>query len=211
MSERKLILEAAIEGKPQPQGSAVAFVLWKSKPGRDKWKWIPQRRRDGSIAVNVTTDNENLHAWRDMVGKLVKAHIADSGVRLDGELRPFPLAGVGLEVEMTSYFKRREADWGTGKNAHLLKEHAEARPIREPKGGGAPDVDKLLRALLDALADIVWANDSQVTDGHTRKRFAVPTAESDGIRAEVRVWVNAQQRASDLPPEECVRGWRATL
>lgn len=204
MSERVLILEAAIEGKPQPQGSATAFVLWKERPGRNKWKWVPLRRRDGSIAVNVTSDNPALHEWRDKVAMLIKAHLAGSGARVDGELRPFPLAGVGLEVEMTSYFKRREADWGTGRNAHLLKEGAEARPVRGGHGGH-PDVDKLLRALLDSLTGVVWEDDSQITDAHTRKRFAVPAADGDGVRVEIRIWVNATQRAEQLPPEECVR------
>ena len=36
-----------------------------------------------------------------------------------------------------------------------------------------PDVDKLARAVLDALEGVCYANDSQVVDLHARKRYGV--------------------------------------
>lgn len=37
---------------------------------------------------------------------------------------------------------------------------------------GNPDTDKLSRAVLDALAGVVYAQDQQVTDMHATKRTA---------------------------------------
>lgn len=37
-----------------------------------------------------------------------------------------------------------------------------------------PDVDKLLRAIGDALSGVVWIDDSRVTDEHASKRYAEP-------------------------------------
>lgn len=35
-----------------------------------------------------------------------------------------------------------------------------------------PDVDKLIRAIMDALSGVVWRDDSQVIDLHPTKRYA---------------------------------------
>src|SRR5947209_15791936 len=97
------ILSIVITGKPQPQGSAQAWVVYK-----DRKRKIPVRRADGSIAVNVTTDNAELKAWRKRAAEAVRAVYHGK-----------PIGGHGFTVEYVSYFKRREADWGTGRNAHL--------------------------------------------------------------------------------------------
>lgn len=51
------------------------------------------------------------------------------------------------------------------------------RPVSTPKSRTPPatkkpDVDKLARAVLDALTGIAWADDSQVIDLRARKRLA---------------------------------------
>lgn len=51
-----------------------------------------------------------------------------------------------------------------------------------------PDVDKLARAVLDALSDVVWRDDSQVVDLHATKRLA-ELDEQPG--AHIRVGVSA--------------------
>ncbi|AWB84800.1 RusA family crossover junction endodeoxyribonuclease [Corynebacterium liangguodongii] len=43
---------------------------------------------------------------------------------------------------------------------------------RFPLPGTKPDSDKLARAIGDALEGIVIANDSRITDWHTKKRYA---------------------------------------
>lgn len=51
---------------------------------------------------------------------------------------------------------RPKGHWGTGRNADRLKPSAPAWPATKP------DVDKLERAVLDALTGVLWADDSQV-------------------------------------------------
>ena len=38
-----------------------------------------------------------------------------------------------------------------------------------------PDLDKLARAVLDALTGIAWANDAAIVDLHAQKAYALPT------------------------------------
>lgn len=48
-----------------------------------------------------------------------------------------------------------------------------------------PDVDKLARAVLDALTNVVWLDDSQIVDLHPTKRYA-EIGETPG--ASIWVW-----------------------
>jgi Holliday junction resolvase RusA-like endonuclease len=49
----------------------------------------------------------------------------------------------------------------------------------------APDLDKLLRCIGDALTNVVWKDDAQVVFGVQHKRYARP---GEGPRALVTVW-----------------------
>lgn len=65
-------------------------------------------------------------------------------------------------------FDRPRSHYRTGRNAHLLKDTAPAYP-----GRSCGDVDKLQRAIFDALTDAgVWADDTQVVDVRARKFYA---------------------------------------
>jgi crossover junction endodeoxyribonuclease RusA len=78
---------------------------------------------------------------------------------------------------VTFTFARPAAHFGTGRNAHLLKPSAPARPV--PKG--KDDGDKLQRAVMDALTDAgMWADDSQVVEWHGSKLYAVSPWRGDG-------------------------------
>jgi crossover junction endodeoxyribonuclease RusA len=64
------------------------------------------------------------------------------------------------------------------------------RPTSTPKRSTPPavkrpDLDKMVRAVFDALTSVVWADDSQVVDVHATKRIA-EIGESPGVRIEVR-------------------------
>lgn len=77
-----------------------------------------------------------------------------------------PLAGpVKAWIRFT--FERPASHWRAGRNAHLLKDTAPAYP-----GHGCGDVDKLLRAILDALTGPVLTDDTQVIDVRARKFYA---------------------------------------
>ena len=99
-----------------------------------------------------------------------------------------------MMVDITFHRARNKGHYGTGKNAHLVKDSAPAHPTVKP------DVDKLSRSVLDALTGIVWVDDAQVVDKTVRKRYA----ETD--RMEVTIHLHPDQVASDLPPELRVRG-----
>lgn len=63
------------------------------------------------------------------------------------------------------------------------------RPVSTPKrrtppATKKPDLDKLERAILDALTGIAYTDDSQVTDIHSHKRLAA-IGEQPGVRITV--------------------------
>lgn len=68
---------------------------------------------------------------------------------------PQPILGA-LRVSLLFTLPRPKSHYRTGRNAHLLREAAPDYPT------GKPDVDKLARAILDALTGIWWDDDSRV-------------------------------------------------
>lgn len=176
------LLEIVVVGKPEPQGSVKVWV-----PQHPKTKQ-PYRTAGGAIVANVESDNPALKAWREIVGYTANL-----------QWRSREPVEESVVVEMVAWLYRRQGDWGTGRNAHLLKDHAHAWPR------GAPDADKLLRAVFDALTGIVWKDDSLVQRATVEKRFAVPSEDSDELRAEIRVYLHDTQVAGQLPLDERVR------
>lgn len=87
-----------------------------------------------------------LRPWREAV----KHAALDAGIpRIDGPVS----AGI------TFAFTRPRSHFGTGRNANVLR----ASAPRYPATRGSGDMDKLCRAVFDALTDAaVWADDSQV-------------------------------------------------
>lgn len=68
---------------------------------------------------------------------------------------------------MTVYFyiDRPKGHYGTGRNAGQLKPSAPGNPATRP------DIDKLLRAVLDGLTGVAFRDDSQVVDVFARKYY----------------------------------------
>lgn len=214
IGERVLTFE--VRGEPQPQGSVSAWVPT-DKRGEPYRRGPTPRNPRGAIIVNVTTDNKDLKAWRQEVAKVAVDELAACrcGMPHATTLGPntehadecpmtedwrFPLEGVGFTLEAISFMPSPKGRWGTGRNEGALKDSAVAHPMTKP------DVDKLLRAFLDALTGVVWKDDSQVTDAITRKRYAVPVGpDDDGVRAAIAVWINAEQTGADLRDEERIR------
>lgn len=67
---------------------------------------------------------------------------------------------------------------------------------RTPPAIKRPDLDKLARAVLDALTGIVFADDSRVIDLHAHKRLA-EIGETTGVRIEV---TDLSSPAADAAP-----------
>jgi len=85
---------------------------------------------------------------------------------------------VPLSVTLAFRLPRPKAHYGTGKNAAVLKESAPRRHIVRP------DIDKLSRAVLDALKGVVWRDDAQVWAKSAMKGYA--DGEPPGVRVQVR-------------------------
>jgi len=114
----------------------------------------------------VTADNAKTRPWRQSIVEAARAALGGSA----------PIASdIGIELYVVFYLPR-----------------SRSAPNRVTEPATRPDVDKLLRAMMDALtAAGIWRDDAQVIMTFTRKAFAGgvhdPMASRGVPRAEVRV------------------------
>jgi len=69
-----------------------------------------------------------------------------------------PLIEGKVCLQLTFCFLRPKNHYGTGKNAKILKPSAPQDHLK------APDLDKLARAVLDALTNVCYRDDNQVVE-----------------------------------------------
>ena len=105
----------------------------------------PYVRPDGTAGSRTRSANPKLNDWRQRVGNTALA--VRRGIFFDRE--------TAVDVRLIFYLPRPQS---TPKRIEY--------PIRKP------DIDKLERAILDALTNVLWVDDAQVTDVTKRKRFA---------------------------------------
>ena len=107
------------------------------------------------------SNGDTLIPWRDNV------RAAALGVNdYPAAKRSFGDAAVKVSIAFT--FARPKAHFGTGRNKLTLRSAANPYPSH-----AIGDIDKLVRAILDALTDAgVWNDDSQVVELHAFKVFA---------------------------------------
>ena len=80
-----------------------------------------------------------------------------------------------LAVDMIFTLARPKSHYRTGRNAHLLRDSAPARPT------GAPDLSKLARATEDALTEAgVWKDDAAVVE-YRRLAKVYPGSDPDAL------------------------------
>jgi crossover junction endodeoxyribonuclease RusA len=90
-----------------------------------------------------------------------------------------------VRVTCLFHFDRPQSHYGTGRNASTVKTSAPKRPT----GSGLGDLDKLERAIYDALTDAgVWRDDCQVASSRNDKVY-VSSAGAILPRAGVRIIV----------------------
>lgn len=155
------MLEFTVIGDPATKGSVTAFVP-KRKDGSHA------TRPDGSpMVVKHDDTGAKGKTWSAAVAGAAFEAMVEHGIELVRE--------VPLVIEVDFYRPRAKGHFRTGRNAHLLKPDAPAAPNTRP------DVDKLLRAILDALKNVAYADDGQVASVIARKNFGEPA------RAVVRV------------------------
>src|SRR5262245_61845112 len=124
-------------------------VLGKPQPQGSTRAFIPK----GWKRAVITTDNTRMKPWRQEVGQAaLMAVIWPKG----GTTPAFPVEPVELTVRF--YFARPKSASVKKRPGHTVK----------------PDVDKLLRATLDSLTGILYADDAQVVETHCRKHYGGP-------------------------------------
>ncbi|WGW12711.1 RusA family crossover junction endodeoxyribonuclease [Saxibacter everestensis] len=101
----------------------------------------------------MVESSKNLRPWRDSV--TAEARIARDG-QMDG----------ALLVACDFYLPRPKGHYGTGRNQGVLKPTAPRHPAKKP------DIDKLARAILDALSAAgVYGDDAQVVRLEATKHY----------------------------------------
>lgn len=191
--ERLLIFD--VDGEPEPQGSATAFVPLDRNgfPMARGGRKPDGSYRKGSVIVNVTSDNPDLKKWRKAVAQAAREAMEAAGLATITEK-------VSLAVEAHFFMERPEGEWGTGRNARHLKANARAAPVV------IPDVDKLARAALDGMSEIVYKDDAVVTRLVAEEHYAVPDgSEYQGVGVTIAVYRRAAQTAADLPNDQVIR------
>lgn len=135
-----------VVGTPAPQGSKRGF---------------PVKRKNGTIGVALTESaGAPLKSWREDVRTAATAEAKEHGWAT-------PPRGTPIDMAVTFYLRRPKSHYRTGANAHLLRADAPIYPT------GKPDVDKLLRATLDALTSAgIYDDDSTVVHVDLRKSYA---------------------------------------
>ena len=101
----------------------------------------------------IVKPSAKMLAWRKVVAAYAKA-----------AYKAKPITGP-VRVRFTFCFLRPAKHFGTGRNAKVLKANAPILHLIPP------DVDKLTRAVCDALTGTIWADDSQVIEVYAVKRY----------------------------------------
>lgn len=160
-----------VKGTPVAQGRMSAIPVTRREGDRR----VPVLGKGGLPIVNQTYTNESkLKPWRNEVAQMA----VYGGWRALG----MDALDEACELRCTFVFKRPDSHFGTGRNAGVLKDSA---PLY-PELTGA-DLDKLERAIMDALTGIVWKDDRRVVTGHHRRRYGdVEQVEIEVRRPRVR-------------------------
>lgn len=152
------LLDITVYGDPAPQGSKR--YLGVGSQGR----------------VRMAESSKRVEPWRADIRAAIERKwqpVKDAGGRL-----PY---GGPVTVHLEFYLLRPAGHWGTGRNSHLLRPGAPSHPH------GKPDVDKLARAVLDAIGStgLVWADDAQVVQLSAIKIYC-PRGGQPGCHITVR-------------------------
>lgn len=153
------LLAFTVHGHPAPQGSKRGFI----------------NKHTGRVVMRE--QSERLEPWRQAV-----THGARNAMDHD---KAMLAVDEPIVCDMIFTFMRPRSHYRTGRNAHLLRDGAPARP------DGSPDLDKLARSACDALTDAgVWRDDARVVEyGRLAKVYAREDGDAlDVPGAVIRVW-----------------------
>jgi crossover junction endodeoxyribonuclease RusA len=135
------LLLLRVNSRPTPQGSKRALV-----------------HKSTGRAVVMESAGERLRDWRADVRHAVEQAMLRTG---------YETTSAPIEVRLLFYLLRPASHYRTGRNRHLLRDHAPTHPhVR-------PDLDKLIRSTLDAIGSAgAWRDDCQVVALYVYKLYA---------------------------------------
>lgn len=146
---------------PRSQTSTICVFFVQGAP-------VPQPRPravkgfTGHAKIIEAEGKHKIHGWKDSLR-------ADAMSAMAGRL---PVTDAPLRLELTFKFRRPKA---------LLKKKWADTFLLTPSGR---DLDNLAKAVQDALNEIVWGDDRQVTTLIARKQYVSPL-EAPGVRVGV--------------------------
>lgn len=119
-------------------------VPGKARPQGSKNPYVNQH----TGKVHLVESSKTLAPWRETVAIAARQGWPE-------EMPPWQFA-VGLSV--TFWFRRPASHFGSGRNRHVRKTWSDEWPTSQ----GIGDLDKLERAICDALTGVVFLDDKQV-------------------------------------------------
>lgn len=133
----------------------IAFIV-RGLPAPQGSKRAFRNKHTGRVML--VESSPKVKPWRSDVRD---AALAALDTTADGRPITAPV-GVALSFHMP----RPKGHYGSGRNADRLKASAPEYPATKP------DLDKLVRAVLDSLTGLVWVDDSQVVSVAAEKLYA---------------------------------------
>lgn len=125
------------------------------------------RRKDGSLFAAVHyPSGSKLHGWRRAISVAARAEWGDE------------MTYNAIRLKLHYYMKRPLSHYRTVDM--LLR-----RGYGEVHHENVPDLDKLVRATLDALTDVVYADDKQVIEIHAHKLYVPGFEYPEGLAVSI--------------------------
>jgi Holliday junction resolvase RusA-like endonuclease len=152
------VITFAVIGTPVPQGSKSARVIGEEYEKRGEARWVKNPR--AHLTDGFGDKMRRLKAWRESVAEMAFAAMKCAGVAITD--RP---------VVVTAIF-------------YLPRSQAAAKKLFHDT---RPDVDKLQRAVGDALKGVVYTEDSRIVKWFPEKKFADEwAARAPGVALHIR-------------------------
>jgi crossover junction endodeoxyribonuclease RusA len=134
--------------EPPPPLREVAFTVYGLAQPKGSTKSFAFKRPDGSLGTRTTSDNAKLQDWAALVRQVAQRH-AGGGVFFARETAVYVVLAFVLPRPPSIPRRQRH-------------------PVRKP------DLDKLVRGVLDALSAVIFHDDAQVIELRVTKRYAGP-------------------------------------
>ena len=181
-----------VSGLPKPQGSKIAIVYPPKDLVSTLYKIAKSNSPRKAFYANVNAglidqQSKALNEWRDEVKKeAIKAYGANAPI------------DEAVCVTATFLMPRPKNHYRTGVHAGTVKDSAPHFQITRP------DVDKLERAIYDAITGVVFADDSQVVRSLSIKDYA-RHREHVGCRIHVEPVTNRKQLYTGIKEIEAIK------